>query len=79
VAAVASFDSAVLTALKEIGQALSTYRATLGNRQALVDAQSSIHRSFVIAQDEFAAGALSPLDLVGAPRAPRRDLFPRRM
>ena len=64
VAALASFDSVVLTALKETEQALSTYRATLDNRQALVDAQGKIHRSFEIARDEFAAGSLSTLDLL---------------
>jgi outer membrane protein TolC len=64
VAALASFDSVVLNALKETEQALSTYRAALDNRQALVDAQGDIHRSFGIAHDEFAAGALSPLDLL---------------
>jgi NodT family efflux transporter outer membrane factor (OMF) lipoprotein len=63
-AALASFDSVVLTALKETEQALSTYRATLDNRQALIDAQGDIHRSFQIARDESAAGALSPLDLL---------------
>jgi NodT family efflux transporter outer membrane factor (OMF) lipoprotein len=62
--ALASFDSVVLTALKETEQALSTYRATLDNRQALVDAQGSIHRSFEIARDEFAAGSISSLDLL---------------
>jgi NodT family efflux transporter outer membrane factor (OMF) lipoprotein len=64
VAALASFDSVVLAALKETEQALSTYRAALDNRQALVDAQGNIHRSFEIAHEEFAAGALSPLDLL---------------
>jgi NodT family efflux transporter outer membrane factor (OMF) lipoprotein len=63
-AALASFDSVVLNALKETEQALSTYRAALDNRQALVDAQGSIHRSFEIARDESAAGSLSPLDLL---------------
>ncbi|HET9390371.1 MAG TPA: efflux transporter outer membrane subunit [Steroidobacteraceae bacterium] len=64
VAALASFDSVVLTALKETEQALSTYRATLDNRQALVDAQGSIHKSYDIAREEFAAGSLSSLDLL---------------
>jgi NodT family efflux transporter outer membrane factor (OMF) lipoprotein len=63
-AALASFDSVVLTALKETEQALSTYRAALDNRQALVDAQGSIHRSFEIARDGLAAGSLSSLDLL---------------
>jgi outer membrane protein TolC len=63
-AALASFDSVVLTALKETSQALSSYSATLDNRQALVDAQGSLHRSFDIARDEFAAGSLTTLDLL---------------
>jgi NodT family efflux transporter outer membrane factor (OMF) lipoprotein len=68
-AALASFDSVVLTALKETEQALSTYRAALDNRQALVDAQGSIHRSFDIARDEFAAGSISSLDLLTTEQA----------
>jgi len=63
-AALASFDSVVLTALKETEQALSTYSATLDNRQALVDSQGSLHRSFDIARDEFGAGSLTALDLL---------------
>jgi NodT family efflux transporter outer membrane factor (OMF) lipoprotein len=63
-AALASFDSVVLRALKETEQALSIYSATLDNRQALVDAQASLHRSFDIARDEFTAGSLTTLDLL---------------
>jgi MFS family permease len=63
-AALATFDSAVLTALKETEQALTTYRAALDQHQALVSAQARIHRSFDIARDQFAAGSLSPLDLL---------------
>ena len=63
-AALASFDSVVLTALKETEQALTSYSAALDNRQALVDAQRRIHRSFDIARDEFAAGSVSSLDLL---------------
>lgn len=63
-AALASFDSVVLTALKEIEQALALYGAALDNRQALGDAQEKIHTAFGIARDEFAAGALSNLDLL---------------
>jgi outer membrane protein TolC len=54
----------VFTALKETEQALSTYRAALNSRQALVGAQDSIHRSFEIAREEAAAGLLTPLDLL---------------
>lgn len=64
VAALASFDSVVLTALKEIEQALALYSAALDNRQALGDAQDKVHLSFGFAQNEFAAGALSNLDLL---------------
>jgi NodT family efflux transporter outer membrane factor (OMF) lipoprotein len=63
-AALANFDSVVLTALKETEQALTSYSATLDRRQALADAQERIHRSFDIAQAEYAAGALSTLDLL---------------
>ncbi len=63
-AALASFDSVVLTALKETEQALAAYSAALDNRQQLVDAQDRIHRSFDIARGEFAAGGLSSLDLL---------------
>jgi NodT family efflux transporter outer membrane factor (OMF) lipoprotein len=63
-AALATFDSVVLTALKETGQALTEYSAALGRRQALVEAQEKIHRSFEIARDGFAAGSLSTLDLL---------------
>ncbi|MGP8166123.1 MAG: efflux transporter outer membrane subunit [Steroidobacteraceae bacterium] len=63
-AALASFDGVVLTALKETEQALALYGAALDNRQALGDAQEKIHTAFGIARDEFAAGALSNLDLL---------------
>ncbi len=63
-AALAQFDSVVLTALKETEQALAVYSAALDNRQALADAQQKIHGSFDIAHDSFEAGALSNLDLL---------------
>jgi NodT family efflux transporter outer membrane factor (OMF) lipoprotein len=63
-AALATFDSVVLTALKETEQALAEYSAELDRRQALVDAQGEIHRSFDIAHDEYAAGSVSNLDLL---------------
>jgi NodT family efflux transporter outer membrane factor (OMF) lipoprotein len=63
-AVLASFDSVVLTALKETEEALAAYSAVLNQRQALVDAQRRIHRSLDIARDEFAAGSLSSLDLL---------------
>jgi NodT family efflux transporter outer membrane factor (OMF) lipoprotein len=63
-AALASFDSVVLTALKETEQALTLYTAALANRQSLVEAQGKIHEVFRIAHDQFLAGSLSNLDLL---------------
>ncbi|MGO8855601.1 MAG: efflux transporter outer membrane subunit [Steroidobacteraceae bacterium] len=63
-AALASFDSVVLTALKETEQALALYSAALDNRQALGDAQERIHEAFRIAHDQFHAGSISNLDLL---------------
>jgi NodT family efflux transporter outer membrane factor (OMF) lipoprotein len=63
-AALAQFDSVVLTALKETEQSLTVYSAALDNRQALADAQEKIHSSFEIAHNSFAAGAVSNLDLL---------------
>ena len=64
VAALASFDEAVLTALKETEQALAQYRSALDSRQALGDAQNKIHTAFDIAHDQFLAGGASNLDLL---------------
>ncbi|MFZ1871089.1 MAG: efflux transporter outer membrane subunit [Steroidobacteraceae bacterium] len=63
-AALAEFDSVVLTALKETEQALTAYGAALQYRQALGDAQRKIHRTFEIARDGYAAGSSSYLDLL---------------
>jgi outer membrane protein TolC len=63
-AALASFDSVVLTALKETEQSLAAYGAALANRQALGDAREKIHQAFGIARDELAAGSVSNLDLL---------------
>jgi NodT family efflux transporter outer membrane factor (OMF) lipoprotein len=63
-AALATFDSAVLTALKEIEQALAMYRAALDNRQWLGDAQNNVRAAFGMAHDQFLAGSISNLDLL---------------
>jgi outer membrane protein TolC len=63
-AALALFDSVVLTALKETEQALAVYGAALDNRRSLADAQDKIHASFDIARIELQAGSLSNLDLL---------------
>jgi NodT family efflux transporter outer membrane factor (OMF) lipoprotein len=64
VAALASFDSVVLGALKETEQALTVYDAALQNHAALLEARDQIHGAFEIAQHEAADGALSNLDLL---------------
>ena len=63
-AALASFDSVVLTALKETEQALTLYSAALANHQSLVEARGRIHEAFRIAHDQFLAGSISNLDLL---------------
>ena len=63
-AALATFDSTVLTALKETEQALSLYRALIRNHGSLLAAQVRIHRAFDIASDQFTAGGVSNLDLL---------------
>jgi NodT family efflux transporter outer membrane factor (OMF) lipoprotein len=63
-AALASFDSVVLTALKETEQALALYSAALDTRQSLGDAQNKVHTAFDMAHDQFLAGSLSSLDLL---------------
>ena len=63
-AALARFDESVLTALKETEQALSIYTAELQHRQALIDYQSKARRSFELAREQYAAGAVSNLDLL---------------
>jgi outer membrane protein TolC len=63
-AALASFDSVVLAALKETAQALAVYGSALANREALAEAQDKAHRAFDMAHDQFLAGAVSNLDLL---------------
>ena len=68
-AALASFDSVVLQALKETEQALATYGSELERRQALADAQDRAHEAFGMAHDQFLAGSLSNLDLLTTEQA----------
>jgi outer membrane protein TolC len=63
-AALASFDSVVLTALKETEQALASYTAAIDHRRSLAEAQDRIHTSFDIATNEFLAGGVSNLDVL---------------
>jgi NodT family efflux transporter outer membrane factor (OMF) lipoprotein len=63
-AALAGFDSVVLTALKETAQALSSYGAETEHHAVLTAAQSKARRSFELAHGQFVAGAVSNLDLL---------------
>jgi NodT family efflux transporter outer membrane factor (OMF) lipoprotein len=65
-AALASFDSVVLQALKETEQALSVYGAELDHRQALAEAQERAHKAYDMAHDQFLAGSVSNLDLLNS-------------
>ena len=65
-AALARFDSVVLTALKETEQSLALYGSALDYRQSLSEAQARAHRAFDMAHDQFLAGSLSNLDLLTA-------------
>ncbi|MBV8804655.1 MAG: TolC family protein, partial [Sinobacteraceae bacterium] len=63
-AALASFDSVVLQALKETEQSLATYGSELDHRQALSDSQAKAHEAFDMAHQQFLAGSISNLDLL---------------
>lgn len=63
-AALASFDSVVLQALKETEQALALYGAELDRRQALSEVQAKAQQAFDLAHDQFLAGSLSNLELL---------------
>ena len=65
-AALASFDSVVLQALKETEQALTTYAAELQHNAATRADRDDANRSFALAKTQFDAGATSFLDLLTA-------------
>jgi NodT family efflux transporter outer membrane factor (OMF) lipoprotein len=64
VAALASFDQVVLTALKETEQALSLYSAALDTRQSLGEARDKVQAAYRMAHDQFLAGSISSLDVL---------------
>ncbi|MDQ0839311.1 efflux transporter outer membrane subunit [Sphingomonas faeni] len=68
-AAVAGYDGAVLTALKEVEQALARYSASLDRSRELDMAQRSAAESFALARARLDAGAISQLDLLTAEEA----------
>jgi outer membrane protein TolC len=65
-AALAHFDSVVLTALKETAQALSNYAAEVDHHAALAAARAEAQRAFELAHGQFVAGAVSNLDLLNS-------------
>ena len=65
-AALASFDGAVLTALKEAEQALSTYANEIDHHAALTRARDQSQIAFNLAQVRFRVGSSSDLDLLAA-------------
>jgi len=68
-AALAGFDSVVLTALKETEQSLALYAAAIEYRRSLAEAQGKAHKAFEMAHDQFLAGSVSNLDLLSAEQA----------
>jgi len=68
-AALATFDSTVLQALKETEQALATYGAELQHHEALADAQAKARRALDMAHEQFVDGSLSTLDLLTSEQA----------
>ena len=65
-AALASFDSVVVQALKETEQALTTYAGELEHNAATRAARDDSNRALSLAKTEYQAGAISFLDLLTA-------------
>ncbi|WP_343676780.1 efflux transporter outer membrane subunit [Paraburkholderia heleia] len=65
-ASLASFDGAVLTALKESEQALTAYSAALEQRDALAEARDRAGHAFTLADQRYRAGSISYLDVLVA-------------
>lgn len=63
-ASLAAFDGKVLTALKEVEQALATYAAEDGRNHALVQARGSADIAYRLADARYRAGSISYLDLL---------------
>ncbi|KAF1044256.1 MAG: Solvent efflux pump outer membrane protein SrpC [Herbaspirillum frisingense] len=62
----AGFDGAVLNALKESEQSLSAYGAGLERRAALTEAERRAGNAFRLADQRYATGAVSYLDVLTA-------------
>jgi NodT family efflux transporter outer membrane factor (OMF) lipoprotein len=64
--AIASFNSTVLTALKETEQALAGYAAQIDHHAALTAARDQAKTAFDLAQTQYRLGSISFLDLLTA-------------
>lgn len=62
----ASFDGAMLTALKETEQALAVYASELNRNAALVRARNASQTAYNLVQVRYRAGTISQLDLLSA-------------
>lgn len=67
-AALASFDGVVLTALKEVEQALAAYAAEQQRNAALDEARRRADAAYRLADARYRAGSISYLDLLDAQR-----------
>ncbi|HHG4644868.1 TPA: efflux transporter outer membrane subunit [Pseudomonas aeruginosa] len=65
-ASLASFDGAVLNALKESEQSLSAYGAAMQQREALIEARNRTENAFRLADQRYHAGSISYLDVIVA-------------
>jgi NodT family efflux transporter outer membrane factor (OMF) lipoprotein len=65
-AALAMFDGAVLTALKEAETSLSTYATEIDHHAALASARNHAETAFELARKQYADGVFSQLDLLQA-------------
>jgi NodT family efflux transporter outer membrane factor (OMF) lipoprotein len=65
-AAAASFQSTILTALKETEQALTSYAAEIDHHSALTAARDHARQAFDLAQIQYKAGSIGFLDLLTA-------------
>lgn len=65
-ASLATFDGAVLNALKESEQALSSYGAAMQQREALIEARDRAESAFQLADLRYRAGSISYLDVIVA-------------
>ncbi|OPX53922.1 TolC family protein, partial [Oceanospirillum multiglobuliferum] len=67
-ASLASFDGAVLTALREVEQALTSLGAQQRRYVSLEQADARTRRAYELANDRYRAGNISQLELLDASR-----------